>query len=98
MKGVEAMEAVSEAMRVIVDFMVGEDTEPMERVSSKYAKVRAVDERVCGCLEALSRESPAYVRWVRLACGIRGWAERNPSFLMCPNPRPERWMFERAVV
>lgn len=33
MKGVEAMEAVSEAMRVIVDFMVGEDTEPMERVA-----------------------------------------------------------------
>jgi len=85
---------VREAMRVIVDFMVGENSSPMEGYQSKYDKVSAIDDEVIEALgKADIKEDKIALEYYRLAKDIKVWAKDHLSFMM-GEACPQRWMFK----
>lgn len=86
---------VRSAMKVIVDFMVG--NQPYESCQSLYDKVNAVDDEVIKTLESADFKDDAKAKELHgLAKNIKAWAEDHLSFL-AGEPSPQRWMFKTMV-
>lgn len=86
---------VRRAMKVIVDFMVGEP--PIESCQSIYDKVNAVDDEVIKTLEDAALKGDAEAKDLHsLAKNIKTWSEDHMSFLV-GEPSPQRWMFKTMV-
>lgn len=87
---------VRNAMKVIVDFMVGEHLDK-ESYQSKYDKVAAVDDDVITALGSADFNDDRIAQELyRLAKNIKGWNEDHLSFF-CGEPCPQRWMFKTMI-
>jgi len=87
---------VRAAMKVIVDFMVGEDS-GTESYQKKYDKVDAVDDNVIQALGLADfNDNKIAQEFYRLAKNIKDWKADHLSFL-CGEPCPERWMFKTMI-
>lgn len=87
---------VRAAMKVIVDFMVGEYLDK-ESYQKKYDKVSAVNDEVIKALgEADFNDDRAAQEFFRLAKNIQKWNEDHMSFF-CGEPCPQRWMFKTMI-
>lgn len=92
----KAKTIVRKAMKVIVDFMVGEQLKT-ESYQSMYGKVHAVDDEVIKTLESADFNDDKVAKELyRLARNIHNWDEDNLSFLMS-EPIPQRWMFKTML-
>ena len=92
----QAKTIVRKAMKVIVDFMVGEYLDK-ESYQAKYAKVYAVDDEVIEALgEADFNDDRTAQEFFRLAKNIRKWKDDHMSFF-CGEPCPQRWMFKTMI-
>ena len=92
----QAKTIVRNAMKVIVDFMVGEYLDK-ESYQAKYAKVDAVDDEVIKALgEADFNDDRTAQEFFRLAKNIQKWNEDHMSFF-CGDPCPQRWMFKTMI-
>ena len=97
MSPTEALRIVKDAMTVIVDAVVGENSNPSESFQSKYDKLDAVTTDVTKTLYSLDIGAD-YTEKYRSAAWI---SERIRDFYInnSPSPlagvvKPERWMFE----
>lgn len=84
---------VRKAMKVIVDFMVGEL--PNESYQSQYDKVNAVDDEVIKALGSANFNDDARAKEMfGLAKNIKAWAGDHVSFMARGPIPPQRWMFK----
>ncbi|MBO6031752.1 MAG: hypothetical protein J6Q22_09785 [Prevotella sp.] len=87
---------VRDAMKVIVDFMVGESLDK-ESYQKKYDKVSAVDDEVIDVLGSADfNDDKVAEELYRLAKDINDWNNDHLSFF-CGEPCPERWMFKTMI-
>lgn len=92
----KAKTIVRSAMKVIVDFMVGESLDN-ESYQSKYRKVDAVNAMVIEALGSADfNDDRTAQEFYRLARNIKAWNEDHLSFF-CEDPCPQRWMFKTML-
>lgn len=91
----QAKARIKKAMRIIVDLMLGENSDPSESYQTKYDIVDAVDDDVISTLRNMNVNNDAEVsEMLELGKHIKCWYESHVSFLL-DEPRPERWMFRQ---
>lgn len=87
---------VRAAMKVIVDFMVGEHLDH-ESYQKKYDKVSAVNDEVIIALGSADfNDDRVAQEFYRLAKNIKKWNDDHISFF-CDDPCPQRWMFKTMI-
>lgn len=92
----KARTIVRRAMKVIVDYMLGEYLDK-ESYQAKYNKVSAVDDAVISALALADSSGDKTVHELYLlAKNIKAWKEDHISFF-CGDPCPQRWMFKTMI-
>ena len=94
-----AIKSIRIAMRVVVDAILDENSDPKESYQSKYDHLRAIDEEVLAALHKAKKGTTVrgkkVMDYYRLGKKIHDlYHEKGPFSFTLTGIKPQRWMFK----